>query len=508
MSTSVLDDIRKLEIEKYNIIPESLKNDISTIRYNLMKKDIEKMSQGILEMPYVRCSACGSASTSTKYERFRELTEGGLTPEKAFDKLKLKYCCRKDISNPIIIQHSLIRKDIVKGGDSLISKDLLNVGVLIMNPNTGQEKTVERKIKIANIPTLDLEIDEESNDPLSSESPRERIKKRTGILTNISPEIEYRETEEEEQEKKKMVPDWEFQDINGRNTLMENYLDLLQRKLIYAENIAIYPDWNNISEEEKVRRIEERKKINADIQNISLWDRIPNNVKRDTLIEVLISFEDKSIEEDTDIDDIDLSFLERRMDQMVNEDAGINENWRDIIFIDRRERGKDFINSYTWKPLFWHNFNSKEKNEFLTNEMERKIRENKTTLNKESSVGWGQQIVEIKRKILFEPVSKKITEELIELNDEVTKLSNSPGFLKHLRRLTLAPVTSDPSTNRRIIISEMLRLSEREFENTMQFFEESGEAARKMTKRRPDDEFIDVGAGIKVRVLKRSYMAR
>jgi DNA-directed RNA polymerase subunit N (RpoN/RPB10) len=58
---------------------------------------------GTTELPHIRCYTCNKL-IGQYYDLFNELKSVGLTPEEAFEQLKIKkVCCRVRIANPAII---------------------------------------------------------------------------------------------------------------------------------------------------------------------------------------------------------------------------------------------------------------------------------------------------------------------------------------------------------------------------------------------------------------------
>ncbi|MCL4339926.1 MAG: DNA-directed RNA polymerase subunit N [Nitrososphaerota archaeon] len=56
----------------------------------------------------VRCFSCGSV-IGDKYEKFRDLVQGGMKEDEALDKLEIKrYCCRRMVLSNFNVMDQLI----------------------------------------------------------------------------------------------------------------------------------------------------------------------------------------------------------------------------------------------------------------------------------------------------------------------------------------------------------------------------------------------------------------
>lgn len=510
MSLSLAQELKDLETTKYGVI--------GPVR-SLETKDRHDLSKGMIEMPHMACSNCGSRAVNTKYEKYKEMLDRGISSKEALDRLNLRYCCRTHILSPIIIQFSMTNKTLTEKQESLNPGDLVKLSDIVSTDNFSEKKIIQRNVELLPVPLPKFEEEEESKE---EQKQQEEYSEDVEYLQRPAEELEYLSnvTPAEEQ-----IPDWDQLDINKQNTMMISFLDGLFRNLEDKEYLIIYPDWNSINGAEKERRKFERKQKIIELSKLKIWDITPKDVKIDKLLEILFTIsEDEQLilnVGDT-LDDIDynnptITDLETKMDELVGYNIGIEQNWRDTILIGEgiNMSQSGVQNLFNWRPNTWDSFSSNDKNKYLIVKIESYISEALIQLSKEN---WRTQLVEMKRRELRnEMMTTKLFEEHKTKRDRVTKIISSPDFYKAYYQELLQKyeereegvggkdLSASEIALRKHILANVSTISEIEAQKK---FKERYQTVTKISNApSPDDEFIDVGAGYKVRVLRRKYKA-
>jgi len=476
-------ELRDFGIRKYGTL-SSVKEEMDRIKTTIEMRDLKSLYGGISELPQVRCTACGSYVSSSQYDKYRQLIEMGMRSEDIFDKLGMRYCCRMNVTNPIIIQFSLMNNDIVEKEQSLNSKDIIKLGVTVVKNGTKEIKHVKDDMEILDLPLLESEATE-TEEEIEPETITEKRKERMSAVADI---------DIEQNHWKEVLPNWEKLDIGKRNTLMENYLDTILKEIERKKYSVIYPDWDFISVAEREKRKKERREKIIELSKADIWDISPDEVKKNAIIDRLLEM---NIDVDEDIEDESLDFLIEKMDEVSSD-----PDWRNTILLlnDREEAAKK--DEFEWKPKYWNDFSAKDKYSFLEGKIKTYIEEKLIPL---TSNNWKNELVEIKRNELkIKHYQYQMQTSLDQINTRISKIIEDPRFYEEYYQEM--EMSSGNLPEKKLRTKMFFNAAEKE---TVEKHKEGIEYYKttKFNQGYFKDELVDVGAGYSVRVMKRRYKA-
>lgn len=468
ITTNLERDLRKFEARKYGIIDYE---ETSMIKL----RELDKLNEGITFLPHIRCTACGSFSASIKYDQYYKMIENGISSKDAFDRLGMKYCCRMNVANPIIMQYSMMDKEIVERKD-LNMQDVIRMSANISKIGTGQRKKIEKEIKIFDIPMMsesglpvlpeDLRPQDKDQSEGESESGGESGEENEGSI--FSKEIiEKRRAKKQAFE---ILPDWEYLDTLKRVTILENYFSNFLKNKQDEVFRKIYPNWDFLSNAERDKIIQERKQKIEELNQIVDFDILSDETKKEIYTEKLLSLISEDEIENFDFEDISTMKFEIRKR---------SPSFFSKSFIQQSEKSEQTERcNCKWQPEYWENYSTDEKYKYLENKIFEYIDQKLVPFNREN---WKQYLIELRRKQIYQ---QKIQNQMNKDLQDVFKIR---------KNISQATETSEERITQQIITESIE--SERQYREN--------KSKMPTTKRSDDDEFVDVGCGYKVRVLKR-----